>query len=126
MRLCKVGCVAQRPKELCKAHRGMIGATGELNYFSAYISLKEPDKSEDKVEGGTSVETLILYFHRGKALVAKGAEEVENTRKLQVPRQGRRAEIKELYKTGVNRLLIKIVENEGLRVDVGMLDQGTK
>ncbi|RWW01252.1 hypothetical protein GW17_00035726 [Ensete ventricosum] len=29
----------------------MIGATGELDYFSAYIRLREPDKSEDKAEG---------------------------------------------------------------------------
>ncbi|RWW74683.1 hypothetical protein BHE74_00017377 [Ensete ventricosum] len=26
-------------------------ATGELDYFSAYIRLREPDKSEDKAEG---------------------------------------------------------------------------
>ncbi|RZS22379.1 hypothetical protein BHM03_00055155 [Ensete ventricosum] len=35
-------------------HRGksssMIGAAGELDYFSAYIRLREPDKSEDKVD----------------------------------------------------------------------------
>ncbi|RRT66560.1 hypothetical protein B296_00017272 [Ensete ventricosum] len=46
--------------------------------------------------------------------------------KLQVPRQGKRAKAKELHKTGVNGLLIKIVENEGLQVDAGVLDQGTK
>ncbi|RRT60753.1 hypothetical protein B296_00033858 [Ensete ventricosum] len=28
----------------------MIGATGELDYFSAYIRLREPDKLEDKAE----------------------------------------------------------------------------
>ncbi|RZS23718.1 hypothetical protein BHM03_00056690 [Ensete ventricosum] len=37
-----------------------------------------------------------------------------------------RAEAKELHKTGVDRLLVKIAESEGLRVDVGVLDQGTK
>ncbi|RWW00036.1 hypothetical protein GW17_00037026 [Ensete ventricosum] len=46
--------------------------------------------------------------------------------KLQVPRQGGRAEAKELHKTGVDGLLIKIAESEGLRVDAGVLDQGTK
>ncbi|RRT64098.1 hypothetical protein B296_00023019 [Ensete ventricosum] len=46
--------------------------------------------------------------------------------KLQVPRQGGRAEAKELHKTDVDGLLIKIVESEGLQVDAGVLDQGTK
>ncbi|RRT44788.1 hypothetical protein B296_00026983 [Ensete ventricosum] len=46
--------------------------------------------------------------------------------KLQVPRQCGRAKAKELHKTGVDRLLIKIAESEGLRVDAGVLDQGTK
>ncbi|RRT41960.1 hypothetical protein B296_00031295 [Ensete ventricosum] len=43
--------------------------------------------------------------------------------KLQVPRQGGRVEAKELHKIGVNGLLIKIAESEGLRVDAGVLDQ---
>ncbi|RWW68114.1 hypothetical protein BHE74_00024368 [Ensete ventricosum] len=30
---------------------GMIGATRELDYSSAYIQLREPNKSEDKAEG---------------------------------------------------------------------------
>ncbi|RWW27829.1 hypothetical protein GW17_00007725 [Ensete ventricosum] len=46
--------------------------------------------------------------------------------KLQVPRQGERAEAKELHKTGVDGLLIKIDEIERLWVDARMLDQGTK
>ncbi|RWW55055.1 hypothetical protein BHE74_00038333 [Ensete ventricosum] len=46
--------------------------------------------------------------------------------KLQVSRLGRRAEAKELHKTGVDGLLIKIAECEGLWVDAGVLDQGTK
>ncbi|RWV78009.1 hypothetical protein GW17_00061091 [Ensete ventricosum] len=46
--------------------------------------------------------------------------------KLQVPRQGGRAEAEELHKTGVDGLLIKIAESEGLQVDTGVLDQGTK
>ncbi|RRT66142.1 hypothetical protein B296_00002553 [Ensete ventricosum] len=45
--------------------------------------------------------------------------------KLQVPRQGGRAEAEELHKTGVDGLLIKIAESEGLQVDTGVLDQGT-
>ncbi|RWW11040.1 hypothetical protein GW17_00025376 [Ensete ventricosum] len=46
--------------------------------------------------------------------------------KLQVPRQSERAEAKELHKTDDDGLLIKIAESEGLRVDAGVLDQGTK
>ncbi|RWW40134.1 hypothetical protein BHE74_00054466 [Ensete ventricosum] len=46
--------------------------------------------------------------------------------KLQVPRQGGRAEAKKLHKTDVDGLLIKIAESEGLRVDAGVLDQGMK
>ncbi|RWW49930.1 hypothetical protein BHE74_00043843 [Ensete ventricosum] len=77
--------------------------------------------------GGTSVEASTPCSHGGRVLVAKGVEEVENAKeKLQVPRHGRKAEAKELHKTGVNKLLIKIAENEGLRVDAGVLDQGTK
>ncbi|RWW37719.1 hypothetical protein BHE74_00057124 [Ensete ventricosum] len=74
----------------------MIGAAGELDCFSAHICLREPDKSEDKAEcksmesstmglatpwyrrGGTSVESSIPCSHGGRALVVKGAEEVEN------------------------------------------------
>ncbi|RZS03327.1 hypothetical protein BHM03_00033495 [Ensete ventricosum] len=46
--------------------------------------------------------------------------------KLQVPRQGGRAETNELHKTGIDGLLIKIAESERLHVDAGVLDQGTK
>ncbi|RRT44686.1 hypothetical protein B296_00049794 [Ensete ventricosum] len=56
----------------------MIGATGELDYFSAHIRLREPDKSEDKPKGETSVESSIPCSHGGRALVVKGTEEVEN------------------------------------------------
>ncbi|RRT59429.1 hypothetical protein B296_00020193 [Ensete ventricosum] len=67
----------------------MIRATEELDYFSAYIRLREPGKSEDKVEckvtdsraigstalwyrkGGTSVESSIPCSHRGRAFVVK-------------------------------------------------------
>ncbi|RWV80566.1 hypothetical protein BHE74_00007024 [Ensete ventricosum] len=54
----------------------------------------------------------------------KGSGECKG--KLQVPRQSGRAEAKELHKTGVDRLLIKITESVGLRVDAGELDQRTK
>ncbi|RZR82139.1 hypothetical protein BHM03_00008502 [Ensete ventricosum] len=46
--------------------------------------------------------------------------------KLHVPRQGGRVEAKELHKTDVDGLLIKIAESKGLRVDAGVLDQGMK
>ncbi|RRT34123.1 hypothetical protein B296_00048477 [Ensete ventricosum] len=58
----------------------MIGAAGELDYFSAHIRLREPGKSEDKAEDGTFVESSIPYSHGGRALVVKGAEEVENVK----------------------------------------------
>ncbi|RWW00500.1 hypothetical protein BHE74_00046705 [Ensete ventricosum] len=86
----------------------MIRATGELDCFNAHIRLREPGKSEDKVEwiyrsrrkgrrckatdskamgglatqwyrkGGTTVELSIPSSHGGRALVVKGTEEVEN------------------------------------------------
>ncbi|RWW89697.1 hypothetical protein BHE74_00001268 [Ensete ventricosum] len=76
----------------------MIGAARELDYFNAHIRLREPDKSEDKAEckstdiramglaapwyrrGGTFVESSIPCSHGGRALVVKGAEEVENAK----------------------------------------------
>ncbi|RWW30449.1 hypothetical protein GW17_00004970 [Ensete ventricosum] len=75
----------------CDPRVGMIGATGELDCFSAHIRLREPDKSKDKAEtakrtqwcrsrGGTSVESSIPCSHGGRALVVKGAEEVENAK----------------------------------------------
>ncbi|RWV94279.1 hypothetical protein GW17_00043202 [Ensete ventricosum] len=80
------------------AEAGMIGAAGELDYFSAHIRLREPDKSEDKAEckatdsramglaalwyhrGGASVESSISCSQGGRALVVKGAKEVENAK----------------------------------------------
>ncbi|RWW47506.1 hypothetical protein BHE74_00046493, partial [Ensete ventricosum] len=41
-------------------------------------SFKGVDKSKDKAEGETSVESSIPCSHGGRALVVKGAEEVEN------------------------------------------------
>ncbi|RWW68323.1 hypothetical protein BHE74_00024159 [Ensete ventricosum] len=84
------------PFKLSKISGGMIRAVGELDYFSAHIRLREPGKSEDKVEwkatdsramglaapwyrrDGTSVESSIPCSHGGRALVVKGAKEVEN------------------------------------------------
>ncbi|RRT34089.1 hypothetical protein B296_00044484 [Ensete ventricosum] len=78
--------------------------------------------------GEASVESSIPCSHGGRALVVRGAEEVhgEYRGKLQVSRQGRRAEAKELHKTSVDRLLIKIAKSEGLCVNARVLDQGTK
>ncbi|RWW64244.1 hypothetical protein BHE74_00028532 [Ensete ventricosum] len=87
-------CVPPREKSY---YKGMIGATRELDYFTAYTRLREPNKLEDKTNC-----------------------------KLQVPRQGEMVEANELYKIGVDELLIKIAESEGLRVDARVLDQGTK
>ncbi|RWW77500.1 hypothetical protein BHE74_00014337 [Ensete ventricosum] len=77
--------------------------------------------------GGTFVEALIPCPYGGRVLVAKGVEEVENAKaNSKYQDRAERQEARELHKTSVNELLIKIVENEGLRVDVGVLDQGTK
>ncbi|RZR88352.1 hypothetical protein BHM03_00015911 [Ensete ventricosum] len=189
----------RRPYDMIAEATRMIGADGELDCLSAYIRLRESDKSEDKAEkgcrckstdnramglaapwyhrGGTSMESSIPCSHGGRALVVKGVKEVENAKtnskcqdkaegqrprnfirqrqnfhgvidpllswresighkrgrgggeckgKLQVPRQGGRAVAKELHNIGVDELLIKITESEGLKVDVGVLDQGTK
>ncbi|RWW75534.1 hypothetical protein BHE74_00016433 [Ensete ventricosum] len=134
----------------------MIGATRELDYFSAYIRLRELSKSEDKVEGGSTdceerdadVRQQIVGPWAGNATVPqrqdfhgvidpllswwesvdhkKGRGGGEYRGKLQVSRQAERAEAKESHKTGVDELLIKIAKNEGFRVDVGGLDQGMK
>ncbi|RZR94786.1 hypothetical protein BHM03_00023535 [Ensete ventricosum] len=77
--------------------------------------------------GGTFMESLIPCSHRGRALVIKGAEEVENA-KANSKYQDKvgRAEAKELHKTGVDGLLIKRAKSDGLWVDARVLDQGTK
>ncbi|RRT76463.1 hypothetical protein B296_00008087 [Ensete ventricosum] len=105
----------------------MIGAVGELDCFNAHIRFREPDKSKDKAECGTSVESSIPCSHRGRSLVVKGGQGGgEFNGKLQVPRLGGRVEAKKLHKTDVDGLFIKIAESEGLRVDAGVLDQGMK
>ncbi|RRT54038.1 hypothetical protein B296_00046593, partial [Ensete ventricosum] len=56
----------------------------------------------------------------GRTLVVKGAEEVENAKansKYQDKAEGQRPR---------NFIRPKIAESEGLRVDAGVLDQGTK
>ncbi|RWW64653.1 hypothetical protein BHE74_00028091 [Ensete ventricosum] len=104
----------------------MIGAAGELDYFSAYIRLREPDKSEDKAERDFRgvIDPLLSWRESIGRKRDRGGGKYRGT--LQVPRQDRRAEAKELHKIDVDGLLIKIAQSEGLRVDAGMLDQGTK
>ncbi|RRT35599.1 hypothetical protein B296_00051125 [Ensete ventricosum] len=76
----------------------MIGVAGEVDYSNAHIRLREPGKSEDKAEckatdsramglaapwyrrGGTSMESSIPCSHGERALVVKGAKEVENAK----------------------------------------------
>ncbi|RRT60035.1 hypothetical protein B296_00001490 [Ensete ventricosum] len=62
-------------------HRGRshIASTSE-SHGGDLIIQREPDKSEDKAEGGTFVASSIPCSHRGRALVIKGAEEVENAK----------------------------------------------
>ncbi|RRT53948.1 hypothetical protein B296_00022357 [Ensete ventricosum] len=73
----------------------MIIVAGELDCSSAYIRLRELNKSEDNVErratgsslmglaapwyrsGATSMELLIPCSYGGRALVLKGAEEIK-------------------------------------------------
>ncbi|RRT47025.1 hypothetical protein B296_00042242 [Ensete ventricosum] len=85
----------------CTASSGLAGPdNGAPILAKAHIRLREPDKSEDKAEkrrrckttdsramglaapwyrrGRTSMESLIPCSHRGRALVVKGAKEVEN------------------------------------------------
>ncbi|RZS08536.1 hypothetical protein BHM03_00039515 [Ensete ventricosum] len=131
MRPCKVGGVVQWPKELCKAHRG------ECNKFSTLLDLE--GCSEDYIgEGSQSTKCICEGRTRHKLFIDpllswresigrkrdRGDEKCRG--KLQVPRQGGRAEAKELHKTDTDGLLIKIAESEGLRVDAGVFDQGTK
>ncbi|RRT63724.1 hypothetical protein B296_00030892 [Ensete ventricosum] len=70
------------------------------------------------------IDPLLLWRESVGRKRVRGGGECRG--KLQVSRQGERAEAKELHKTSVDGLLIKITENEGLRVDAGVLDQGTK
>ncbi|RWV91442.1 hypothetical protein GW17_00046271 [Ensete ventricosum] len=76
----------------------MVRVIRELDCFTAHIRLREPDMSEDKAEykvtdsraiglaapwyrrGRTSMESSIPCSHGGRALVVKGAEEVENAK----------------------------------------------
>ncbi|RWW06301.1 hypothetical protein GW17_00030379 [Ensete ventricosum] len=77
--------------------------------------------------GGTSVESLIPCSHRERALVINGVEELENAEaNSRYQDRGGRVEAKELHKTDVDGLLIKIAESEGLRIDARVLDQGMK
>ncbi|RWW10518.1 hypothetical protein GW17_00025931 [Ensete ventricosum] len=77
--------------------------------------------------GGTSVESSIPCSHGGRALVVKGAEEVENAEANSKSQdKAESAEAKELHKIGVNKLLIKIAKSGELRVDTRVLDQGNR
>ncbi|RWW24062.1 hypothetical protein GW17_00011665 [Ensete ventricosum] len=67
--------------------------------------------------GGTSVKSSIPCSHGGRALVVKGAEEVENAEA-----NSKYQDKAELHKTSVNELLIKIVEGGGFQVDARVLN----
>ncbi|RZS13938.1 hypothetical protein BHM03_00045579 [Ensete ventricosum] len=74
-------------------------------------------------KGGTSVELSIPCSHWRESIGRKrGRGGGQCKGKLQVPRQGVKAEAKKLHETYIDGLLIKIVESEGLRVDPGVLD----
>ncbi|RRT33583.1 hypothetical protein B296_00018068 [Ensete ventricosum] len=123
---------------------GMIGAAGEVDCFSAHIRLREPDKSEDKAEckatdcramsmaapwyrrNGTSLKSSIPYSHRARALVVKGAEEVENAKGNSKYHDKVKGQRSRNFIRPVSMGFSKTVESEGLWVDAGVLDQGTK
>ncbi|RZS16289.1 hypothetical protein BHM03_00048261 [Ensete ventricosum] len=128
-----------------ESHRGdgimwMIRSCWELHFDKQYngkdYRFKECETTDSRVmglavlwyrRGGTFVEASIPCSYGGRVLVAKGVEEVENAKaNSKYQDRAERQEARELHKTSVNELLIKIVENEGLRVDAGVLDQGTK
>ncbi|RWW87643.1 hypothetical protein BHE74_00003519 [Ensete ventricosum] len=90
--------------------QGMIRAVGELDCFSAHIRLREPSKSEDKAEWDFRGVIDPLLSWRESIGRKRGRRVGEYKGKLQVLRQGGRAEDKELHKTGVDGLLIKIAE----------------
>ncbi|RZR99019.1 hypothetical protein BHM03_00028491 [Ensete ventricosum] len=74
----------------------MIGAIGELDYFSAYIRLRESEKSEEKAEG---VEAVVerseevtmspegLSYPKGKASVRRevDSDECHNATEADLP-----------------------------------------
>ncbi|RWW21452.1 hypothetical protein GW17_00014390 [Ensete ventricosum] len=91
---------------MCKAHRVDHGGIVRGNAIHADMSREGHDHTKRESIG------------------QKGAEEVENAKANSKYQD--RAEAKELHKTDVDELLIKIAESEGLRVDAGVLDQGTK
>ncbi|RWV77942.1 hypothetical protein GW17_00061163 [Ensete ventricosum] len=65
----------------------IIGAAGELDYFSAYIRLRVPSKSEDKVDGveaggrkgrGSDYESGGAQLPKSKASVRKEVDSEEH------------------------------------------------
>ncbi|RZS29260.1 hypothetical protein BHM03_00062970 [Ensete ventricosum] len=105
----------------------MIGVARELDYFSAHIRLRGARQvrgQDRRWDFRGVIDPLLSWSESIGRKSGRGGEECRG--KLQVPRQGGRTMAKELHKTGVNGLIIKIAESEGLRVDAGVLDQRTK
>ncbi|RZR76953.1 hypothetical protein BHM03_00001879 [Ensete ventricosum] len=107
-----------------------MGASRHMHFVSE-MHLTEELRGGSSVRASnlTSNESLGHQYmgaeFRGQVpmtLVVKGAEEVENA-EANFKYQDK---AKELHKTGVNELLIKITESGGLRVDARVLDQVTK
>ena len=72
------------------------------------------------------MKSSILALIEGECIVLKGDRRGGEYRgKLQISRQYRRVETRELCKINVDGLLIKIVENRRLWVDANMLIQRT-
>ncbi|RWW87549.1 hypothetical protein BHE74_00003612 [Ensete ventricosum] len=63
--------------------------TGEFDCSSAYIRLRDPDKSEDLAKHETFVESLISCSHGGRALIVK-RENTKANSKYQDKTEGQR------------------------------------
>ncbi|RWW84269.1 hypothetical protein BHE74_00007128 [Ensete ventricosum] len=124
-----LGFVAK--KGSCCRGRGGGKGTGVIQLAKAKLRSEGLNTEQEDAEADTLEEYVIvlpLSCHEENdaqqrlSLVVKGAEEVENA-EANFKYQDK---AKELHKTGVNELLIKITESGGLRVDARVLDQVTK
>ncbi|RRT69322.1 hypothetical protein B296_00013758 [Ensete ventricosum] len=127
--------VAQRSEHPRLAFRGMTNPLRERHHEDKQAKKnvydprvrgegelpKEHTQSED-FRG--AIDPLLSWRESNGRKRGRGGGECRG--KLQVPKQGGRAEAKELHKTSVDELLIKITESEGLQVDAGVLDREIK
>ncbi|RWW74393.1 hypothetical protein BHE74_00017672 [Ensete ventricosum] len=133
MRPCKMGCVAQRPKELYKAHRVDRGGIVRDNTTHTEMSCEGHDHLKShgldnamvpqRLDFRGIIDPLLSWRESVDRKKGRGGGECRG--KQQVSRQGERAEAMELHMTDVDELLIKIAESERLRQGCGC-DRGEK